>query len=206
MRLAMCTAICLTVTLGPGVAPLWGQHHPAPMPTPGFYNGLTPNSTIDGDASRLAGYAGLVNADAARIAAMGKYNLDRAHADAIDSATLMSWNEYFVACIEEENRRSKLAQSVRRQRLIRAYNARQERIANDPDEIDLLNGDALNQLLATALQDPSVRPEEMRRDDPWRDDPALCFSVRVPWADDLARPIDHPRWLAVVAPGELLRP
>jgi hypothetical protein len=162
MRPVVCTAICVTVALGPGVALVRAQHHAAPMPTPGFYNGLTPNSTIDGDASRLAGYAGLVNAEAARIGALGTFNLNRAHADAIDSSTMMAWNEYIWGCLNEENRRSLAARAERRKRLISLYNARRERIANNPVELDLMNGDALNMLLEQ-LSNPKIHPAILRK-------------------------------------------
>jgi hypothetical protein len=165
MRRSLIVAVALVVLLGLALGRCQAQQHAAPaqpMPTPGFYNGFTPNSTIDGDAARLAAVTGLVNAEANRLGALGTYNLNRAHADAIDSATLQSWNEYFAACMAEENRRSGTARAARRQHLIEMYNVRRARIANNPEEIDLLNGDALNELLAQ-LSNPKIHPSSLRK-------------------------------------------
>jgi hypothetical protein len=88
---------------------------------------------------------------------MGTFNLNRAYADAIDNQTMMTWNEYFWACVDEECRRSRVARSERRKRLIGLYNERRERITNKPEELDLLNGDALNILLGQ-LSNPKIHP------------------------------------------------
>jgi hypothetical protein len=165
MRRSLIVAVAVFVSSELSLGRGYAQHHVAPaqpMPTPGFYNGFTPNSTIDGDAARMAAYTNMVNAEAARLGALGTFNLNRAHADAIDSATLMSWNEYFAACLAEENRRSGSARASRRKHLIEMYHARKARIANNPEEIDLLNGDALNELLAQ-LSNPKIHPSSIRK-------------------------------------------
>jgi hypothetical protein len=98
-----------------------------------------------------------VNAETSRIGALGTFNLNRAHADAIDSSTMMAWNEYMWRCLNEENRRSDDARAARRLRLLALYKERRERIANRPEELDLLNGDALNSLMET-LSNPKIHP------------------------------------------------
>ncbi len=162
MRWAVYAAVGLAVVFATWVEPAKGQHPAAPMPTPGFYNGMTPNSTIDGDAARLSAYAGLMNSQAAALGAMGSFNLNRAYADAIDNQTMMTWNEYYWACVDEECRRSRVARSERRKRLISLYNERRERITNRPEELDLLNGDALNMLLGQ-LSNPKIHPSSWRK-------------------------------------------
>jgi hypothetical protein len=165
MRRLPIVAVALFISLG--LAPRCGEAQQRaataqPMPTPGFYNGFTPNSTIDGDAARLAAYTNMVNAEAAKLGALGTFNLNRAHADAIDNDTLMKWNGYFAACMAAENMRSGASRAARRQHLIEMYNARKARIANNPEEIDLLNGDALNELLAQ-LSNPKIHPSSLRK-------------------------------------------
>ena len=75
---------------------------------------------------------------------------------------MMTWNEYYWATVDEECRRSRVARSERHKRLIGLYNERRERITNKPEELDLLNGDALNVLLGE-LSNPKIHPSKLRK-------------------------------------------
>ena len=79
--------------------PAAGQERKPPPTPPGLYQGLTSGSTPPGDAFRLGELAALQ-------AAMGTpmFFLSRPVADAIDSATIMSWNEYYQAILDLQNR------------------------------------------------------------------------------------------------------
>ena len=143
------------------------------MQPPGFYNGLTPNSTINGDAARLSSYAGLVNADAGAFAtklnAMGTFNLNRAQAEAIDNATMMKWNEYFWACVDEENRRSRVGPVLSGANdVISLYNDRRERDREQARRARPTQWRRAQCAPRAALepQDPSVKLEKAGRDDP----------------------------------------
>jgi hypothetical protein len=133
--------------------PTWGQERQSPPTPPGLYNGLTPGSTPPGDALRLGELAAL---QAALRTPM--FFLSRPVADAIDASTIMTWNEYYQAIIDEQNRRYRARKSQR----LRLYNQRQQRILEDPGEIDLMLGDAPNALLSQ-LANPRIGPSSLRR-------------------------------------------
>jgi hypothetical protein len=166
MRKAVYTVVGLTVTLGSWADRVWAQHHAQAMPPPGFYNGLTPNSTVEGDVSRLGAYGALASAptggSAAAVNAVGAYNLLRSHADSVDMSNMIRWNEYLAATMEVENNQSLVRRGERRKHLIAMYNLRKQRIANDPTELDLFNGDALNALLEQ-LSNPKISPSLLRK-------------------------------------------
>ena len=73
---------------------------------------MTPNSTVPGDAMRMSAGASAMAAEAGAFAtvlnAVGQYQLNAAHATAIDSATMMAWNEYYHAILNEQERRNRL--------------------------------------------------------------------------------------------------
>jgi hypothetical protein len=151
--------------MSPWITPARGQQHGPTVPPPGFYNGLTPTSTVPGDVMRLtaASNAMMVEATAfaTRLGAIGQYQLNRAHADAIDSVTMMAWNEYYHAILNEQERRNRLHRAARRESLKQAYAERRERIENKPEILDLLNGDSLNAILVM-LSDPRIPPSFLR--------------------------------------------
>jgi hypothetical protein len=133
--------------------PTSGQEQKSAPTPPGLYQGLTAGSTPPGDAFRLGELAALQ-------AAMGTpmFFLSRPVADAIDSATIMSWNEYYQAILDLQNRQHR----ARRSQRLKLYNQRQQRISDDPGEIDLMLGDAPNALLAQ-LANPRIGPSSLRR-------------------------------------------
>jgi hypothetical protein len=127
------------------------------MPPPGFYNGLTPNSTLAGDSVRLGQLAALAPA-----MSTPTFVLSRSVSDAIDTSTLMTWNEYYSAVCDEQHRRALAQKSARRRRIIEMYNARRQRIQNAPEELDLLLGDTPNEILVQ-LSNPKIHPSRLRR-------------------------------------------
>jgi hypothetical protein len=121
---------------------------------PGFYRGLTNQSTPEGDAVRLNAYSNFLTAWAGA-------NLNRAHADVVDQSMMIAWNEYYHGVLNEQYRRTVEHREARRKRLLENYRKRQQRIAEDPTELDLMNGDALNKLLAQ-LSDPKILPSQLK--------------------------------------------
>ena len=133
--------------------PATGQERKPPPPTPpGLYQGLTPGSTLPGDAFRLGELGALQ-------AAMGTpmFFMSRPLADAIDASTIMTWNEYYQAVLDMQNRRYR----ARKRQRLEAYNRKQQRILEDPGEVDLMLGDAPNAVLA-ALSNPRIGPSSLR--------------------------------------------
>ena len=166
MRRAMYSTVGLALVFSSWLPAARAQHHAQPMSPPGFFNGLTPNSTPEGDAARIGAVAGLLPAQAgafpAPVNALGAYNVMRAQADSIDLSTMIRWNEYLAATMGIENNLSVSAWRARRQHLKEMYNKRKQRIANSPEELDLLNGDALNALLEQ-LSNPKIHPSDLKK-------------------------------------------
>ncbi len=166
MRKIVSNVFGLAVLSSSWATSVCGQQHVQPMATPGFYNGLTPNSTPEGDAARLGAYGALMTAQGNGFAsvfnAIGLYNLNSAQADAIDARTMITWNEYIYSCLEAENQLNQGSRTARRDRLRRQYRERKERIAYNPSELDLFNGDALNALLEQ-LSNPKIHPYVLKK-------------------------------------------
>jgi hypothetical protein len=91
----------------------------------------------------------------------GMYNLNTAQANAIDAQTAMKWNDY-VAQITHESAR--IYAERRDQRLARnraLYDARQQRLRDNPGRVDVENGNALN-VAVEDLSDPRLGRSALR--------------------------------------------
>ena len=85
----------------------------------------------------------------------GVYNVDTAQAESIDADTIMRFNQFTYASHLEAQRRYNASQS-RRLNLDKAgYDARQARIRDNPTNVDIDSGDALNAIL-DQLTEPKV--------------------------------------------------
>ncbi len=88
-------------------------------------------------------------------AGAGAYNRSTAEARAINSDTVMQWNQYMYLSQQERNKRyyEKLARD--KQRLNTNRDAIYDRLRNNPDSSDIARGDALNVVL-DELTDPKI--------------------------------------------------
>jgi hypothetical protein len=103
---------------------------------------ITAGSTPQGDYLRGAGIAGW---------GMGLYNLYTAQAESINTDTAIKWNEY-VAAVADHSRRmylERVADVAAKDKEL--YNKIRQRIEQNPEERDVLNGDALNAVLQSIL-------------------------------------------------------
>jgi hypothetical protein len=164
MRCPVHPAFGLAVVLAVCPALARAQHHAAQPP--GFHQGLTPNSTFEGDTARFNGLGAIMSAQSmgfgSALNALGMYNLCQAQANQIDSATTMAWMDYYKQSMREECAQSLANRAARRKHQIELYNRRKERIANNPNELDLLGGDALNALLEQ-LSNPKIEPSALKK-------------------------------------------
>jgi hypothetical protein len=91
----------------------------------------------------------------------GIYNLNTAKADKINAQTAIKWNDY-VAQVTHESAR--IYAERRDQRLARnraLYDARQQRLRDNPGRVDVENGNALN-LAVSDLSDPRLGRSALR--------------------------------------------
>ncbi|MFO0910017.1 MAG: hypothetical protein U0794_16995 [Isosphaeraceae bacterium] len=88
-------------------------------------------------------------------AAEGLYNKQTAIADAIDVETVIRWNQFVYESQLEANRRRAQRIDRNRNRVIQSAEARRERLRNNPEPRDILQGDALNVAL-DELNDPRI--------------------------------------------------
>jgi hypothetical protein len=98
----------------------------------------TGSSTPEGDYLRGLGIAGW---------GMGLYNRNTAEAESINVDTAIRWNDYVAAVAKQQTGEyvaRKLADATERKQL---YKQHRDRILNDPEARDVLNGDALNIVL-----------------------------------------------------------
>lgn len=153
MRMCLLAGGSLIVLASWWADPASGQERKPPMPPPGVYYGLPPEANLPADGFRLGELAALQ-------AAMGTpfFFMSRPLADAIDTSTIITWNEYYQAILDQQNRLHR----ARRSQRLKLYNQRQQRILEDPGEIDLMLGDAPNALLAV-LSNPRIPPSSLRR-------------------------------------------
>jgi hypothetical protein len=109
-------------------------------------------STLGGDYLRGVGVAAW---------GMGLYNLNTAQADAINTQTYITWNEYvqnaYKLMSKEYNERNRaiMAKSTE------ALNKRRQRMLETPEELDLMNGDTLNMIMEKLL-DPRISESSYR--------------------------------------------
>jgi hypothetical protein len=109
-------------------------------------------STLGGDYLRGVGVAAW---------GMGLYNLETAQANAINTQTYITWNEYvqnaYKLMSKEYNERNRaiMAKSTE------ALNKRRQRMLETPEELDLMNGDTLNMIMEKLL-DPRISESSYR--------------------------------------------
>jgi len=127
---------------------------------------IGPGSSLEGDYLRGAGFASW---------GAGIYNLYTAQANSINTDTFIRWNEYvqesYKLMSKEYNERNRAIMA----KTTEALNKRRERYLNNPEELDLMKGDALYVLLEK-LRSPKISESSFR-------------SVSVPLAVDLVRRI-----------------
>jgi hypothetical protein len=103
-----------------------------------------PGSTPEGDYLRGVGMAAW---------GMGLYNLNTAQANRINTETFMMWNEYVDAVMRTQARILAERRAARRAE----YNELHKRRLENPESLDVLKGDALNDVLRQ-LNDPRISP------------------------------------------------
>jgi hypothetical protein len=143
----------LIVATSLGTHPASGQEPRPPLVPPGLANGPAPIPAMVADGLRLGELSALQFA-------MGTpyFFMSRALSDAIDTSTIMTWNEYYQSILDLQNRQHR----ARRSQRLKLYNQRQQRILEDPGEVDLMLGDAPNAVLAV-LSNPRIGPSSLRR-------------------------------------------
>jgi hypothetical protein len=109
-------------------------------------------TTPEGAALQGAGYYAM---------GAGVYNLDTAQARNINAQTASQWNDY-VAQVTHESARihaARVNQDVVRNKAL--YDARQQRLRENPGRVEIENGDALN-LAVQDLSDPRLGSSALR--------------------------------------------
>jgi hypothetical protein len=109
-------------------------------------------STPVGDYLRGVGVAGW---------GMGLYNLNTAQANQINAQTFIMLNDYIWASYEREMQKNAEHRRAILDLKAKAYKAIQERIHNNPQSLDVMNGAALNAKLQE-LTDPRVSDSTSR--------------------------------------------
>ncbi len=109
---------------------------------------IGPGSTIAGDYLRGVGI---------EAAGMGLYNEQTAVANSINTDTFIRWNEYVGNVIKYENRENAAHRARMRAQHKAEYNAIQKRYVDNPEDLDLMTGNALNAVLEQ-LNDPKISP------------------------------------------------
>jgi hypothetical protein len=92
---------------------------------------------------------------------MGNFNYLTAQADSINTDTYIRWNEYLYNAAKNENREN----AEHRAKMIAQHKAEYaailKRIRENPEELDLMKGDALNSVL-DQLMDPRISESSFR--------------------------------------------
>jgi hypothetical protein len=99
------------------------------------WGGWGGGATVGGDQARGMGVFA---------AGAGVYNQQTAVARSINAQTAMQWNEYIYQSSMEAGRIMRKNDLIKRQQDLTNYNAIQNRIRDNPNEIDVMHGDALN--------------------------------------------------------------
>jgi hypothetical protein len=94
-------------------------------------------------------------------AGAGFYNKQTAIADAINTDTVIRWNEYFHEAQMSANRRFAQRRDLARDRVLQAAEATRKRLRDNPDPRDVFRGDALNVAL-DEINDPRVYRRDLR--------------------------------------------
>lgn len=113
---------------------------------------IGPGSTPEGDYLRAMGIAA---------SGLGAYNQQTAIADQINANTMIMLNEYMWSAAKNENLENAARRNAARARNAENYKKRQDRIRDNPDAIDVQNGNALNAKLWELL-DPKISDSESR--------------------------------------------
>jgi hypothetical protein len=111
-----------------------------------------PGSTPVGDYLRGVGIAA---------AGMGVYNYNTAQANAINVQTEITWNEYVAAVIKNENRENAEHRARMHAQRLEDYKKTKQRIRDNPEALDVLKGDSLNDALSL-IQDPKYADSSFR--------------------------------------------
>lgn len=114
--------------------------------------GLGAGSTVEGDYLRGVGAAAQ---------GMGFYNLYTAQANSINVDTAIRLNEYMFNVAKNENREAAKRRAFIIQRNRENYEQILERIRENPEDRDVVSGDALNSLMKQLL-DPKYTPSSFR--------------------------------------------
>jgi len=91
----------------------------------------------------------------------GAYNEETAEAGAINSDTVMRWNEYMYLAQQEANRREYLRRQRRVNRDSQSGDAIYKRVRDNPGARDIQDGDALNAIL-DQLTNPKIHSTALR--------------------------------------------
>jgi len=91
----------------------------------------------------------------------GVYNEKTAEANAINADTVERWNEYMFLSQQEANRRAYLRRQRKLQRDANSGDSLYKRVRDNPQEGDILNGDALNAIL-DQITNPKIHSTALR--------------------------------------------
>ena len=106
---------------------------------------------------------------------MGQYNLMTAQAGAINTQTAITWNDYVSQCIRNQGRELAERRLYERTKHAEEYAAIQKRLRENPEDLDVLKGDALNKAMHD-LNNPQISDSSFR-------------SAEVPLSGDIIRRI-----------------
>jgi hypothetical protein len=125
---------------------------PILLGTPARAQIITAGSTPQGDYLRGVGIAAM---------GMGIYNEKTAQANAINLQTEMTWNDYVSQATRNQARELAERKANERAKHAAEYSAIQKRLREHPEDLDVLNGDALNAALKDLL-DPRISDSSFR--------------------------------------------
>lgn len=189
MRICVLMGGLLIGGSGPFVAPASGQERQPPLAPPGPERGLAaPGASSPTEALRLGELAVLQ-------AAMGNpasIHLAQPLTDAINLSTRITYNEWMsrVNYIYYESDESGKRRKARMLHRVALWHKKRDRVLNDPNELDLLLGDAPNALLEQ-LSNARVSPSSLRQYGetiPGETIQRICFQFRAGgWPISLGR-------------------
>lgn len=149
-RWALATAFCLAITTGAARAQIASPYYPG---YGGYgWGGWSGVGTAQGQIARGLG---------AFNRGEGVYNRKTAIAEAINTNTVMRWNNYLYRSQQAANRRAHMRREREQDRRIEARDSIQERLRKNPTVEDIENGDALNEVL-DQVTDPGVHSSALR--------------------------------------------
>ena len=153
MRFRHVLTLALLVTAGTGTARTANAQYAYPGGYGGYgWGGWGMGGTVGGDYARGMGvYA----------AGAGIYNQQTAVANSIDTDTVMRFNEYVYESQQVTNRKYFERQAILTQKRKDASDEIRKRIYENPDQRDVMNGDALNAIL-DQVTDPKVGSSALR--------------------------------------------